>query len=62
MTRRLLPYALAALVLVAGFASLHQYNVTWDEGLGEPSNPRDRACEFDDPAIIDVVEHGLSAV
>jgi hypothetical protein len=35
MTRRLLPYALAALVLVAGFASLHQYNVTWDEGLGD---------------------------
>ncbi len=35
MTRRLLPYALAALVLVAGFASLHQYNVTWDEGVGD---------------------------
>jgi MFS family permease len=35
MIRRLLPYSLAALVLVAGFASLHQYNVTWDEGVGD---------------------------
>lgn len=35
MTRRLLPYALAALTLVAGFASLHQYNATWDEAVGD---------------------------
>lgn len=35
IVRRLLPYALAAAALVAGFLSLHDYNVTWDEALGD---------------------------
>jgi hypothetical protein len=35
IARRLLPYALALLALVAGFVSLHQYNVTWDEAIGD---------------------------
>jgi hypothetical protein len=35
MIRRLFPYALAALLLTAGFASLHQYNATWDEAVGD---------------------------
>jgi hypothetical protein len=29
------PTLLAAIALIAGFASLHQYNVTWDEALGD---------------------------
>jgi 4-amino-4-deoxy-L-arabinose transferase-like glycosyltransferase len=33
--KRLIPYTLAALLLLAGFLSLHQYNVTWDEALGD---------------------------
>lgn len=35
MTKRAIPYALAALLLVAGFASLKQYNATWDEAIGD---------------------------
>jgi hypothetical protein len=35
MMRRLVPYALAAVLLAAGFASLHQYNATWDEAVGD---------------------------
>jgi hypothetical protein len=35
MTKRIVPYAFAAIALIAGFASLHQYNVTWDEALGD---------------------------
>jgi hypothetical protein len=35
MTKRAIPYVLAALLLVAGFASLHQYNATWDEAIGD---------------------------
>src|SRR5438093_10637620 len=29
------PTLLAAILLIAGFLSLHQYNVTWDESLGD---------------------------
>jgi hypothetical protein len=35
MIRRLLPFALAALLLAAGFAALDQYNATWDEAGGD---------------------------
>lgn len=35
MIRRLAPYALAALLLAAGFAALSQYNATWDEAVGD---------------------------
>ena len=35
MTKRIIPYVLAAMALIAGVASLHQYNVTWDEALGD---------------------------
>ena len=35
MTKRIIPYLLAAMALIAGVASLHQYNVTWDEALGD---------------------------
>jgi hypothetical protein len=35
MIRRLTPYALAALLLAAGFAALSQYNPTWDEAVGD---------------------------
>src|SRR5207253_7512840 len=35
MMRRLVPFALAGLLLAAGFASLHQYNATWDEAVGD---------------------------
>ena len=35
MKSRLIPFLLAAILLTAGFLSLHQYNVTWDEALGD---------------------------
>ena len=35
MTKRAFPYALAVLLLVAGFASLREYNATWDEAIGD---------------------------
>ena len=35
MMRRLVPFALAGLLLAAGFASLHQYNAAWDEAVGD---------------------------
>ncbi len=35
MSRKWIPYILAAMVLISGFASLRQYNVTWDEALGD---------------------------
>ncbi len=35
MMRRLAPYAFAAALLAAGFASLHQYTATWDEAVGD---------------------------
>jgi hypothetical protein len=35
MIRRLLPYLLAAILLLAGFAALGQYNATWDEAVGD---------------------------
>lgn len=35
MIRRLLPFILAAILLATGFACLHQYNLTWDEAVGD---------------------------
>jgi hypothetical protein len=35
MKRRAAPYLLAVLLLIAGFASLHLYNATWDEAVGD---------------------------
>src|SRR2546428_871986 len=35
MRSRLTPFVLATILLIAGFLSLHQYNVTWDEAIGD---------------------------